>query len=65
VSDLLIGLLCGAIGMAYIAYGKRQTKFAPLLSGIALCAYPYFVDGWLWLIGIGAVLMVLPFVFDF
>ena len=51
--------------MAYIVYGKRQTKFVPLLAGIALCAYPYFVESWGWLAGIGAVLLILPFVLDF
>jgi len=65
MSDLLIGLLAGAVGVAYIAYGKRQTKFVPLLSGVALCAYPYFVESWIWLTVIGAVLLALPFVFDF
>jgi hypothetical protein len=46
-------------------YGKRQTKFVPLIAGILLCAYPYFVDGWLWLSIIGAVLLAAPFLIDF
>ena len=54
-----------AIGAAYFVYGKRQAKFVALFCGIALCIYPYFVDGWLWLCGIGAVLMALPFLIDF
>ena len=65
MSSLLIGLLAGAVGLAYIAYGKRQTKFVPLLSGVALCAYPYFVDTWTWLTAIGVVLLALPFALDF
>jgi hypothetical protein len=65
MSQLLAGLIAGALGMAYIVYGKRQTKFVPLLAGIALCAYPYFVESWGWLAGIGAVLLILPFVLDF
>lgn len=51
--------------MAYIVYGKRQAKFAPIIAGIALGVYAYFVDGWLWLSVIGAVLAALPFVVDF
>ena len=64
-TSLAIGIFTGAIGMGYFIYGKRQTRFAPLLAGMALCVYPYFVDSILWLIVIGAALMVLPFLTDF
>jgi predicted cobalt transporter CbtA len=64
-TTLLFTLVTSALGMAYIVYGKRQTKFVPLVAGIALCVYSYFVDGWLWLSIIGAVLLVLPFIVDF
>ena len=62
---LAIGMLTGAIGVGYFMYGKRQTKFVPLLAGMALCVYPYFVDSALWLVVIGAVLLAAPFVIDF
>ena len=64
-TTLAIGLLTGAIGVGYFMYGKRQTKFVPLLAGMALCVYPYFVDSALWLVVIGAVLLAAPFVIDF
>jgi hypothetical protein len=64
-TTLAIGILTGAIGTGYFMYGKRQTKFAPLLAGMALCVYPYFVDSTLWLIVIGGALMAAPFVVDF
>jgi hypothetical protein len=64
-TTLAIGILTGAVGTGYFMYGKRQTKFAPLLAGMALCVYPYFVDSTLWLIVVGAVLMAAPFVVDF
>ena len=64
-TTLAIGILTGAIGTGYFMYGKRQTKVAPLLAGMALCVYPYFVDSTLWLIVIGAALMAAPFVVDF
>ena len=64
-TTLAIGLLTGAIGVGYFMYGKRQTKFVPLLAGMALCVYPYFVDSALWLFVIGAVLLAAPFVIDF
>ena len=64
-TTLAIGILTGAVGVGYFVYGKRQTKFAPLLAGMALCVYPYFVDSVLWLVVIGALLMAAPFVIDF
>jgi hypothetical protein len=64
VAALLIGILTGALGMAYIVYGKRETKFAPLLSGIGLCAYSYFIDSWVWLCVVGLLFAVVPFVVD-
>ena len=64
-TTLAIGILTGAVGVGYFIYGKRQTRFAPLLAGMALCVYPYFVDSVLWLVVIGVVLMAAPFLIDF
>lgn len=64
-TSLMIGMLTGAIGVGYFIYGKRQTKFAPLIAGMMLCVYPYFVDSLLWLVVIGAMLMAAPFFIDF
>jgi len=63
-ATLAIGILTGAVGVGYFIYGKRQTKFAPLLAGMALCVYPYFVDSVLWLVVIGTLLMAAPFLID-
>ena len=63
-TSLAIGLLTGAIGMGYFVYGKRQAKFVPLLAGLALCIYPYFVQGVVWLVLIGLGLMAAPFLID-
>jgi hypothetical protein len=65
VNQLFVGLIAGVSGMAYIVYGKRQAKFAPMVCGVALCVYPYMVDSRVWSCVIGAVLLVMPFVTDF
>ena len=65
MTTLLIGIFTGALGVAYIVYGRRQTKFAPLISGVLLCAYPYFIDSVTWLVVVGALLLAVPFVVDF
>ncbi len=65
MNGLLIGIFTGAIGMGYFIYGKRQAKFVPLIAGMLLCIYPYFVDSVLWLCVVGVLLMAAPFVIDF
>lgn len=65
VNSLVIGIVAGALGMAYMVYGKRQTKFAPIVAGLLLCIYPYFVDSILWLCVVGGALAVAPFLLDF
>jgi hypothetical protein len=65
MSTLVIGIISGAFGLAYIVYGRRQTKFVPLIAGMGLCAYPYFIDSLAWLVAVGALLLVAPFVIDF
>jgi hypothetical protein len=64
-TSLMIGVFTGAIGVGYFMYGKRQAKFVPLLAGMMLCVYPYFVDGVVWLLVVGAALMAAPFLIDF
>lgn len=64
-TSLLIGIFTGAIGVGYFMYGKRQARFAPLIAGMLLCVYPYFVTGAVWLVVVGVALMAAPFFIDF
>lgn len=61
MSTVMWGVLFGSIGMGYILYGKKQRRGIALLSGIALCAFPYFVSNAFLMIFIGIVLMALPY----
>ena len=65
MEGLLVGMIAGVIGAAYFMYGKKQQKFAPMLAGVALCVYPYFIDSVPWLLVIGAALCAAPFFVDF
>jgi hypothetical protein len=65
VGNLLFGVVAGAIGVGYLVYGRRQTKLVPVIAGVLLCVYPYFVEGWVWLSVVGALLLAAPFVIDF
>jgi len=54
--------LFSLIGMAVFVYGRKQRRAVPLVSGIALMVYPYFVSSALALVGIGVALIVCMFV---
>jgi hypothetical protein len=65
MSSLWVGIIAGAFGMAYFIYGKRQSKFVPVIAGVLLCIFPYVTDNpWAQLV-IGAVLLAAPFIIDF
>ncbi|TJZ75526.1 hypothetical protein [Chitiniphilus eburneus] len=63
--SLFVGLMLNALGMAYFWFGRRQRHLVSLLSGIGLMVLPYVVSGAAWSLGLGAVLLGLPFFVDF
>lgn len=60
---LLCGVVFGSVGLAYFVYGKKQRRFVPLLCGIALMAFPYFMSNTVLLVVVGLVLSVVPYFF--
>jgi hypothetical protein len=58
---LLWGVLFGSIGLGYFIYGRKQGAAVPLLCGIALMVFPYFVPNIPLLVGIGVVLAAIPY----
>lgn len=60
-SSLWWGLLFSSIGFGYFIYGRKQKNVVPLLCGLGLMAYPYFVTGTAALLGIDGLLMAVPF----
>ena len=40
---LLGSILFGAVGLGAFLYGKRLVLYKPMVIGVALMAYPYFV----------------------
>ena len=61
-AELVLGLVFGSIGVGYFIYGRRQGTFMPFVSGLALMAFPYFVEGALATVLVGLVIASLPFV---
>ena len=60
-ASIMWGVLLGSIGMGYLIYGRKQRRGIALLSGIALCVFPYFVSNVFLMILIAIILMALPY----
>ena len=61
-ASLLWGTVFGAIGAGYILYGRRQREAIPLLCGIGLVGFTWFVTNPWAIVLAGAALMAAPFV---
>ncbi len=57
MANIVFGLIYGAIGFIAFSYGKSNSKMKPLILGIALMGFPYFVYNTtgLLLIGLGLI----------
>jgi len=56
--SLFSSLIISCIGMGYFMYGKKAGRLWPLLGGIALCVYPYFISNVPLMWGLAAGIMV-------
>jgi hypothetical protein len=59
-ANLIAGFIFSGVGLVAFVYGKKQGSFRPLVIGIALMAYPYFLTStfWLYAVGIGLCLLL-------
>jgi hypothetical protein len=60
-SSLLWGLVFGSIGLGFFVYGRRQRTVVPLVCGIALMIFPYFVSDTILLVVLGVALIAIPY----
>lgn len=60
-AQLLWGLAFGSIGLGYFLYGRKQRVPVPLVCGIALMIFPYFIANTYALVGVGVLLSALPY----
>jgi hypothetical protein len=61
-ASLLWGVVFGAVGAGYMLYGKRQRAPVPMVCGLALVAFTWFVTSTWAIVLVGAALMAAPFV---
>ena len=64
-SSLLLGILFGSIGLGYFVYGKKQKLVVPLVCGLALMIFPYFIANTIALVAVGVALAALPYFIRF
>jgi hypothetical protein len=62
-ATLLWGVLFSSIGLGFALYGKQQRAVAPLVCGVALMIYPYFVPNVFAMVAVGVVLSCIPYFF--
>jgi len=60
-TQLLLGVLFSSIGLGFFIYGRRQQAAVPLVCGIALMLFPYFVSNAWAMVLVGATLMAIPY----
>ncbi len=60
-ATLLWGVLFSSIGFGYFLYGRKQRRVVPLMCGLCLMAYPYFVPSNTILVIVGVVLSATPY----
>jgi len=58
---LVWGMLFGSIGFGFFIYGKKQSAIVPLLTGIVLFVFPYFISDVYLLVIVGLILISLPY----
>jgi hypothetical protein len=59
-ATLLWGVVFGSIGTGFLLYGKRQSAPVPLICGVLLIAFPWFVTNPWAMVAIGVALMAMP-----
>ncbi len=62
-SVVFAAIIFGSIGFGAWRYGKNMGQWRPMVIGVGLMLYPYFVDGAWLLWGIGIALTAALYIF--
>jgi predicted membrane protein len=58
---LFWGLLFSSVGLGFFIYGRKQRAVVPLVCGLALMIFPYFISNTVLLVTIGVALLAIPY----
>jgi hypothetical protein len=54
-------VLFGSVGLGFFMYGRKQKVVVPLICGLVLMVFPYFIPNTILLVAIGVGLIALPY----
>ena len=54
--NIISGIIFGIVGWYAFMHGKKEKKWRPMMIGIALMVYPYFVPNTFFAVAIGIAL---------
>ena len=60
-ASIIWSLIFGSIGVGFFLYGRKQKAVVPLICGLVLIAFPYFVSNTVLLVVIGLLLIAIPY----
>lgn len=61
MTSLFLAVLFGSVGLGFFMYGRKQSAIVPLVCGVVLMIYPYFISNVIVLAVVGVVLMAIPY----
>ncbi|ENU92920.1 hypothetical protein F971_01907 [Acinetobacter vivianii] len=64
-TQLLLSVIFSSIGLGYFLYGKKQKMTVPLVCGLVLMLFTYFIDSTAMISVIGIILSILPYFLRF
>ncbi|WDZ52277.1 amino acid transport protein [Acinetobacter vivianii] len=64
-TQLFLSVIFSSIGLGYFLYGKKQKMTVPLVCGLVLMLFTYFIDSTAIISIIGVILSVVPYFLRF
>lgn len=64
-TQLFLSVIFSSIGLGYFLYGKKQKMTVPLVCGLVLMLFTYFIDSTAMISVIGIILSILPYFLHF
>lgn len=64
-TQLFLGVIFSSIGLGYFLYGKKQHMTVPLVCGLVLMFFTYFMDSTMLISVTGILFSILPYFLRF
>jgi hypothetical protein len=61
IATMLWGMFFGLVGFGFFRYGRKRGSVVPLVSGVVLMVFPYFVSNAILLVVIGVAVSAVPY----